>query len=391
MGFLFTSQKKNEKLVAIFDIGSGSVGGAIVSIPINNTEEIPTIIKSIRKDIKIREHFDFDIFMNDMNMALHYTADSLLNQKRGAPEEIFCVLSSPWYLSETRIVKIAKNNPFIFTEKIANELINKEILILRQSYKNKYGNTENTPEMIEHHTTDILLDGYMIEDPIGKQCKSAEMNMIMSLTPLLCIDKIRETLSKTFHHINVNFSSFMVSTYLAVRDRYVNDHSYLLIDISGEITDIGIVTDGVLKSVLSFPFGKKTFYNNICSKLKIELRDAKELFKLHNEGNMSSLFSKKVEPVFNSIENSWLQSFNQSIATLSPQFILPNTIFLTADNDIKNWFTKILQKKSNFVVSLDGSEFLNMCNVLEGESDPFLMIEAMALTRKINCSYKKDK
>ena len=30
----------------------------------------------------------------------------------------------------------------------------------------------------------------------------------------------------------------------------------LLIDVSGEITDVGIVTKGVLRSILSFPFGK---------------------------------------------------------------------------------------------------------------------------------------
>jgi len=104
--------------------------------------------------------------------------------------------------------------------------------------------------------------------------------MIISLIPGLFLDKIRAVLSKTFHHIDVNFSSFMVSTYLAVKDKYIAPDSYLLIDISGEVTDVGIVTKGVLKSVLSFPFGKKTFFKFMCTKLEIELRDAEELFKL---------------------------------------------------------------------------------------------------------------
>jgi len=34
MGFLFSPSKK-EKIVAVFDIGSGSVGGALVRIPLS--------------------------------------------------------------------------------------------------------------------------------------------------------------------------------------------------------------------------------------------------------------------------------------------------------------------------------------------------------------------
>jgi hypothetical protein len=92
------------------------------------------------------------------------------------------------------------------------------------------------------------------------------------------MNKIRETLSKTFHDKKVTFSSFTLVTYLAVRDKYISPDSYLLLDISGEITDVGIVTKGILESVLSFPFGKKTFFNHMCTNLDVEIRDAKELF-----------------------------------------------------------------------------------------------------------------
>lgn len=393
MGFLFTSSKK-EKIVAIFDIGSGSVGGAIVRIPTDG-KGVPVILRSVRTEIRFREdtNSDFNLFMKDMIYALYLSANSLYNKKAGAPDEIICVLASPWYLSETRTVKMSREKPFIFTKRLASELIHKEISGLTELYKDKYGNLESAPQMIEQHTMAVLLNGYSINDPLGKKCRFLEINMVISLAPSLCLDKIRETLSKIFHHTKVTFSSFTLATYLAIRDKYVTPDSYLLLDISGDITDVGIVTKGVLKSVLSFPFGKKTFFKYMCTKLEIELRDAEELFKLSNDNNLSAPFKQKVIPLFKSIENSWGEAFRQCINTLPRTLILPSTIFLTTDNDIKNWFANVLRSQeyiqsmvSNHkcvVVTLDGPEFLNMCNVEEGTCDPFLMIEAIAIMRKM--------
>jgi hypothetical protein len=391
MGFLFSTRKK-ERTVAIFDIGSGSVGGAIVQIPLDNNG-IPTIVKSVRTEIKTRKDFDSSIFLEDMLFSLNLTADSLYHLKIGAPDEIICVLASPWYLSETRVVKMTRDKPFTFTNRLANELIQKEIAGFGDIYKDKYGSLESVPEMIEQHTMAVSLNGYAIDDPLGRKCKLLEIDMVISLVPKLCLDKIRETLSKTYYHKNVSFSSFTVATYFAVRDKYVTPDSYLLLDISGEITDVGIVTKGVLKSVLSFPFGKKTFFKYMCTKLEIELRDAQELFKLYSEENLSSELNKKVEPLFKSIENSWGEAFSKCLSTLPRILILPNTIFLTADNDIKKWFVNVLQNEENIqsmisghkcmVVTLDGPEFLNKCDIKEGACDPFLMVEAIAVTRKI--------
>lgn len=392
MGFLFGLQKK-ESIVAIFDIGSGSVGGALVRIPLDGVG-IPLILKSVRTEIKSRTDFNFKTFMDDMFVALDLTSKALYHFKLGAPEEIICVLASPWYISETRTVKMSKDKSFVFTKRKANELIQKEIILLNNLYKNKYSGLDGIPELIEQHTMAVYLNGYITDQPLGMKCKTLEMNMIISLAPRVCLDKIRSILSGIYHHTDVSFSSFTVDSYLAMRDKYLSQNSYLLIDISGEVTDVGIVTKGVLKSVLSFPFGKKTFFKNMCTKLKIELRDAEELFKLYNNGTLLNELKVKVEPLFKSIENSWGEAFRQCISTLPRTLILPGTIFLTADNDIRNWFSNVLQNEEHIqamvsghkcnVTSLDGSEFINMCNIKEGPCDPFLMIESISVMRKMS-------
>ncbi len=390
MGFIFSTKK--EKLVAIFDIGSGSIGGAMVSIPLDG-KTIPKILKTVKNEIKIYEKYNFKKFIDEMSSALHLTASHLYNKKIGAPDEIYCFLSSPWYISETNTIRMAKEKPFIFTKNLANELIQKEISRLIEIYKEKYSTTNGTAEIMEQHTTSVSLNGYIVDEPLGTRCQTLEMNMVISLSPQICLNKIRETLSKTFHHIKVNFSSFTLATFFAIRDKYIDQDSYLLIDISGELTDIGIVTNGILKATLSFPFGKKNFFNYMCTKLEIELRDAKELFKLYTQNNLSTEFKEKAIPLFKSIERSWGESFDRCLNTLPHILVLPSTIFLTADNDIKDWFANVLRDEkyaetkisasNRRVVTLEGPEFLNMCEVGEGSCDPFLMVESISVMRKM--------
>jgi methylated-DNA-protein-cysteine methyltransferase-like protein len=132
---------------------------------------------------------------------------------------------------------------------------------------------------------------------------------------------------------------------MAVREKYVTPESYLLLDIGGEITDVAIITKGVLKASLSFPFGKRTFFKYMCTKLEIEQRDAEELFKLWSAGTLAEKKKKKVEPLFQSIENSWGEAFRACIGTLPHTLTLPSTIFLTADADIRGWFVDVVRNE----------------------------------------------
>jgi len=383
MGFLFSSKnKKVKKVIAIFDIGSGSIGGAIVELP-DTVGGLPTIIKSAHANIVSSSTNDFDIIFKNMIRALDTTASNLNNGNTSIVSEVFCILASPWYLSETRVVKIQKETSFIFSKNQADILLKKEIKTLSDIYKEKYGYSD-APELIESLVMGISLDGKKIDEPIGKKCKSVDMDILATLSSKFFLNKITDVVSKTFHHIPVKFSSFVTASYLAVRDRYINEDSYLLIDVGGEVTDISVVNNGVLKYSMSFPQGKKTFMRYISKYKAIELRDAEELFNLFNTENLSSLLKLNAAPIFKSIENTWVNSFNQSLHSLPRGTKIPSLVFLTADNDIKKWLSEVIKKDNNLdIVSLEGSHFLDMCSVKNTTCDPFLMIEAISVMRKM--------
>jgi hypothetical protein len=389
---IFSSTKK-EKIIAIFDIGSGSIGGAIVRIPIQ-AQSIPTILASVRTDFVFRKDLDFDVFFNDMIRALDTTARLLHKKGAGAPEEIFCVLASPWYISQTRVVRMTKETPFLFSRRIADDLLKRELTALVDVYNKKYEGTGSTPLMIEHHVIGVKLNGYTVDDPIGKKTKSLEMDVVISLSPKQCVEKIRETIDSIYPGIKGSFASFMTSSYLAVRDHFVSPESYLLVDVGSEVTDVAVVSGGVLRSSLSFPFGKNTIFKYICTKQNIELRDAQELFSLYCTGTLAPAKKQAHEALFESIKHSWSGAFYQSVTDLKYSLGLPATVFLTADADSILWFAQVLESESYIqslllshrsnVISLSGSQFINVCNVRDGSCDPFLMIEAIAFTKRQN-------
>lgn len=392
MGF-FSKDKKKKEIVAIFDIGSGSIGGALIIFP-NEESNPPIVLKSVRTEIEYNsDKLNVSLFTKSMLKALSKTAEDLYNTKSGAPDRIVAVVASPWYSSETRVVKMSKETPFIFTTKIAQELLEKEIKSITLEHNKKAKTIYNELEIMEHHIMNVSLNGYEVLAPIGVKTKSVEMNMIFSFSQKFFLDKIRKEISKTFHDTPVYFSSFIIASYFAVREKYVSPDSYLLLDIGGEVTEVGVVSKGILKASLSFPFGKKTFFKYICTKLEIELRDAKELFRLYSSGNLANDKKIMYEPLFKSIENSWSESFRQCLGNLPHVLALPSTVFLTADSDIVNWFSGVVSNEQFIqamtidhkcmVVSLKSSDFLKMCKVENDVyCDPFLMIEAIALIRR---------
>jgi hypothetical protein len=397
LGFLHKSSKK-DKIILIFDIGSGSVGGAIVKIPAvpvgmdeaGKKNLFPVILKSTRVNIRVAQKAEFEKLLLATEKALASVVKTLHGAKLGVPERAYCTLSSPWYFSDSRIVKNSREHSFVFTERMADELFKKEISSVSTSYKNKYeGNS--TPEIIEHHTTSVTANGYPCLDPIGITTKSIEMNIMVSVSPKVFLDYVRDTVSAAYSHIPVTFSSFAISSFIAVSHRYIDTDSFILLDVAGRITDLSVVSSGSFKTSLSYPFGKNTLLKHVAHGLKIEARDAEELCGLYVAGVLDQAKLKKVEPAFHAAEESWAKLFQESIESLRKTTNLPDTIFLTSDNDVLPWFKKIISGQGYFaavagspkwkVVILDGPQFLSMCNVVDGPCDPFLMIEAISIMR----------
>ena len=121
MGIFWGNKNKDkEKLALVFDFGSSSVGGALFW---TQKSGVPRMVFSTREQIVLEKNINPDRFLFLAIKSLEIVANRIYSMKLGAPETVFCVLSSSWYVSQTRIIKLEKNAPFVFTAELADSLI----------------------------------------------------------------------------------------------------------------------------------------------------------------------------------------------------------------------------------------------------------------------------
>ena len=391
----FSAPKQEEQLIAMFGIGSGSVGGALVKFTQDRKGEWhPHIIEQARTPISFQREVDFDTFFKDMITALTATAQKIYDAKKGAPSRIFCTLASPWYVSETRLIHLEKQAPFTFTQKMMDEMISTELKNINEKYQKRYGNLNVAPRLIESKILHNTLNGYKIQNPIGKKAKTLDMNLFVSVSPKICTDKIEESLKKVFHNTPVSYSSFILSLFLVARDRYISADSFLVIDINGEVSDIGIVENDILTSTISLPLGKNHIIRKIAETLNKSESDARTMFSMMIANTLEKSVGEKLAPILLSVKEEWSALFRNAIFSLPKTTVLPNLIFLVSDTDVASWFGAILKEEEynkykavnkNFtVITIDGPQLIDLCKIDDGDCDQFLMVEAIALAKMLS-------
>ena len=390
MGIFFKTKKEKDRIIAIFDVGSTSVCGSRVLLKWDKEDDIPVVLDSVRlemRDIKGGSEKEFE---KEAINTLKRTALELFNKKIGKLDEVICVITTPWCHSETKKINFSKKIPFKVTKKILDELLKKEIYAISNGLKERYLGEK---EIIEKLVTEVSLDDKPLENPIGEKCQFLDLSLSYSFADKDFINKAKEVLTDVFHNSTVSVSAFSILTYLMIRDNYPGCGSHLILDIAGKTTDLSVVNNGIFAEKFSFPFGKKTLLKKIATELKIEERDAYELFKLYYQKNLTLDHQEKFRKHFESAERYWSEELKKCLTKIPKYHNLPSVMFLTIDNDMRKWFFEVFKKtefsnnitlgKKFETIILDTEEMIDKCDLKEGCNDPFIMIEAVALSKKL--------
>ena len=166
--------KDGKHFVVIFDIGSGSIGGAFVGI---EGEKPPEIIFTTRRDIPFQEKLNFQRFLDSMIKTLEEMF--VLMKKAGGGvkvDQAYCILSSPWYASQTRLIRYSQDTAFSVTENGLDKLIQKEVALFSNSKLFAHSKTGDAPpEIMESKNIQIKLNGYEMQAPYGKKASELEI------------------------------------------------------------------------------------------------------------------------------------------------------------------------------------------------------------------------
>lgn len=389
MGIFSKSPKKKEELMLVFNIGSSSVGASLFA---TQDSGIPRMIFSVVEPLPLVEKIDVERFLATALKALDVVACQVECARLGAPSRVFCVLSSPWFMSQTRTIKYKKNSPFVFTEKLADELIAAEIKIFGDEYLSKYPEGDSAVRPIELKNLKTVLNGYEVLDPLEQKAKELEMHIFVSVSGEKMLKNIESTIGKYFHFNEIKFSSFAMVSFAVVRDIYPKQPDFLLVDIGGEITDIFMIKKDVLRESISFPLGRNFLTRGISESLGCTLSEAHSLFALYKDGHAEAGVAKKLEAIIVKLKKDWLNKFQESLANLSKDISIPSVIYFLVDKDMILFFSEIIKSEqfsqytlteSKFEVTFMGSPLLHEFAKFEEKviREPFLIMDSIYINR----------
>lgn len=351
-------KKQNTKRMIVLDVGSGTVGGAIVSCPHERgVPAHPTIEKTYRSTITVNGDVTFPNLLDATLVSIRSCLSNLIAGEKNIPNKINLVVSSPWHASQTRIVTLSKQVAFNFSQKLHDDLQNKELKTFEDEYKAKFDSLGDEVVILEKITMNAKLNGYTVDNPIGKSATSVEFALFISMAPKKVLEKMDHALRDVIHHADIQYHSSIFSVFTTMRDTFADTKDFLIVDIGGELTDISFVEADVILENASFPCGRNHYSRIVQAELGKSPDETNTLLSLFRDGALEANLQPVLEKAIKKAESVWIKSFSQALATLSSDIFIPPNIFILVDDEHEKWVKGALDDEALMPYQIAGEKF----------------------------------
>lgn len=401
MGMFGLGKKKSPDITAmIFDIGSGSIGAAMVTL---SKSKLPNIIWSKRIPITFQETPDYDKLSKtmlstllDISLEMQTATASILKQAGiRNPMKIMFAFASPWYSMQAKVFRLEKEEPFVLTEQFIKRLIKKEEGAFKERLHKASGGNEPSV-LVERQVVQTSLNGYIVSNPYNKAVKKSRVDLILSAIPSYIYEKIIEIKTQLVPGKDWGgIHSFILPAFIVTRDIFHNKKSFLFMDITAEVTDIVTVHDGTILNATSFPIGKHFVIREVAKALGTSAQEASSILRIFMQGNVSGDQLERINKALFGVQKIWLQNFTDTLAQISRDAPIAKDLYITIDQDYSNWFTTVIASgnyseymlsKNPFRIQVIDEKILSdhcTYNKLTAELDIFLAIETIFMHKNL--------
>ncbi|MCB9811841.1 hypothetical protein H6783_02915 [Candidatus Nomurabacteria bacterium] len=357
MLFSFLRTNPDTRYGVVIDIGSGSVGVAVVAS--DPLVELPTILWSHRERITSGSFFDQKNSIKLINTALLNVFLELGSKGLAALRDhdpqaklttMFCSISAPWAYTINSTVAVSEENPFVVSKELLTELLSKA----KEKAKTELAETDITElfelETIVEEISNVTANGYVISDPIDKEVRKLSLSQIKGVANKQLIESLKENQEKVVPTATLSMSTFMYSFYKGMDALKPDTSEICLIDITNEATEIGIVRGGVLMHTSHIAFGANSIAREISELTKVSNNEAWGYMRSNGTDLTKTLSAAKAEEL-----QSILASYASKVEALMKQtgdtLAIPKTIFLHTDALTENFFATILKEAATKATS----------------------------------------
>lgn len=380
--------KKEIPLFAVLDIGSASVGGALVECSPN-----PSLKFSIRERIPFQAEFSKTRFLADIIKAQRKVLAELVKNSEGrSPKQVHIIVSSPWYVGQSRSRFEKRDTPFVVTKELVTELEKKEVAAFEKDMQKLHPTIFGSGfTVLEIKTTGIKLNGYATDKPYGESVKELELSFFVSLIGSEVQNLFKETAIGSWHHEEIVFHSHPTAITHVLESLYPSTNSYLIFDVLGEVTDAITVRDHVVKDTASVPLGSHHLVRLLAGSLSTTPEDVNSLIHAYQTQALAGDRKVQFESALNTFKQPWIEKVKVIFESLSRDLLLPEKAYIVGSSDASQLFASFLADPAlaSFsssggpldVVHINTESVCQFCDIGKGNRDPLLGLEGIYVSR----------
>ncbi len=246
---------------------------------------------------------------------------------RGHFDAIEVFYGAPWYISRGRQVTIERNQATPLTEKALHQLI-------AQNIKGLLPDDMKDVVMLEEHARGFTINGYAVEDPIGTTGREIGMRLFVSAIDGSTKDTVEKTLHQHFQAHTTGHHSTLFSIVQVFSGLKKNDDPYLLVDVSGHMTEVSRIDRGMVQDTISFPEGFETTVTRTAESLNRRPEEVHAIIKRPNDFGLA----KEFDTAHDASLAEWSEKYAQAVHALGSN--LPLMTILIADTPLRASFKR---------------------------------------------------
>jgi hypothetical protein len=353
MGLLSFINKKSESrkplhLIIDIDSGNNNCRGAL-SIMDNG---IPKVLYSVSSAPKIppfpEQEINHELVSSALSNILSNIADAIRSansaKENFAVDGVYCLLSSPYYLSHTTVINYNGNEEFLVTKDLVSDLIQKSIT--NPISERIHGNSESMmePVILSQKIVNISVNGYDTVNPYGLKGRELKISVFNTRVPKILFNTIKNTISK-YSTANISIEPFSIASYVVLKNELSDESDFILVNIESEVTEVSLVKHHTILESVSFPFGNNNLIRHLSKKLNLPFNEVDSQLSLLNDGSLlASVATKMLEGIEES-KAEWFSYFENSMVMLSEEAHLPYTVHIISDKKMQKYFGNFAMNK----------------------------------------------
>ena len=353
---MFSSHKVDHKLVLILDVQSSIIRTSLLVVG----DAIPKVIFTHSVETKNSEEKDDNLLIRSTLKAIHESVQACMRfvhhgenfsdygHIKKKIDSVHYILSSPWIVSEAKMITKQFEKDTSISEKYVYDLIDED--------REKILKSGQGLEVIEQKIFDVKLNSYTVTDWKNKPTRTLDVSFTVSVASSKMVAFFIDEFRHIVNHHKIFFHSSLLLQYIGIEKVLEPGQNYCLIHIHGNETDASIILKKSCIFFGSFSFGVKDFVQKLADKTSNAYQAADSLLSLYVGQKLDQSLNDNTVNIIKDIANEWLTDLKKTLAVQKFEIKPPMSVIVTASLH-DDCFVKVIRdthpQVSVYVLSVD--------------------------------------